>query len=445
MGFVAFFTSSVGNRMSIHRRTLPSSRSVWSVRWREGERNRSRDFDRKRDAEAFDAELRRRRRLGDLELLDAGRETLADFAREWWQVYGEQHLARKTREVYAGIWDRHVLPRLGSLELRRITPEVVDSFQAELRAAGIGDPTILKTLSLLQGMLRRAVIWRRIQSNPVAAIKKPSQRRKRVVRPIAPASVEAIRISLLHGDRLGDAVLVSLLAYAGLRPGEALALQWRDVKERTLIVERSLALGEVKETKTGHARAVRLIAPLAADLAEWRLACGRPSEFGLVFPTRDGRPWTDSHWRNWRKRIFEPAATKAGLVGLRPYDLRHSFVSLLLAEGRSVLEVAKQAGHSPTMALTTYGHVIEELEGAKKLPAETVIRQARDKLVRTTFARPTERRRARRTKSLENLESPLTDSNRRPPPYHGGALPTELRGHGGQCTRALTVSRLAVP
>ncbi|MDQ2984066.1 MAG: site-specific integrase [Actinomycetota bacterium] len=404
--------------MSVHKRTLPSGRAVWSVRWRESERNRARDFDTKRDAEAFDAELRRRRRLGEPELLDAGRETLADFAREWWSVYAEPNLARKTRKVYADLWGRHVLCRLGGAELRRITPEVVESFQAELRKAGVGDPTILKTLALLQGILQRAVVWRRIQSNPVAAIKKPSQRRKRVVRPIAPQTVEALRESLLARRRLGDAALVSVLAYAGLRPGEALALQWRDVQERTLIVERAVALGDLKETKTGQTRSVRLLAPLAADLAEWRLACGRPADFELVFQTRAGRLWADHDWRNWRKRIFTPAAEAAGLGGFRPYDLRHSFVSLLLAEGRSVLEVAKQAGHSPTMALATYGHVIEELEGAEKLPAEEVIRRAREELVRTTFARERKRPSTNSRESLQILKSPLTDSNRRPPPYH---------------------------
>ena len=414
--------------MSVHKRSLPSGRVVWSARWREGERNRARDFDRKRDAEAFDADLRRRRRLGELALLDAGRETLAEFAQEWWRVYAEPNLARKTLQIYADLWDRHVLPRLGGFELRRITPQVVETFQADLRAAEVGDPTILKTLVLLQGVLRRAVVWQRITSNPVAAIRKPSQRRKHVVRPVGPAAIERLRAALLERSRLADATLVSVLAYAGLRPGEALALQWRDVRNRTLVIERAVALGDVKETKTGQTRTVRLLAPLAADLAEWRLACGRPADSELVFPTRDGRPWTDSHWRNWRKRVFAPAAIKAGLASFRPYDLRHAFVSLLLAERRSVLEVAKQAGHSPTMALATYGHVIEELEGAEKQVPEEVIRRARDEFVRTTFARGPRRRRGTEKKSLQTSESPLADSNRRPPPYHGGALPTELRG-----------------
>src|SRR3954451_17767593 len=276
--------------MSVHKRKLRDRRAVWSVRWREGDRNRSRDFDRKRDAEAFDAELRRRRRLGDLDLLDAGRETLADFAREWWRVYAEPNLAAKTLRMYADLWDRHVLPRLGSLELRRITPEVVENFQGDLRKAGVGDPTILKTLSLLQGVLRRAVIWRRIAVNPVIAIKKPTQRRTHVVHPVPPETVEAMRAFLLRDGRLRDATLVSVLAYAGLRPGEALALRWANVRERTILIDRAVALGDLKETKTGQTRSIRLLAPLAADLGEWKLKTGMPEDRALVFPRPDGRP-----------------------------------------------------------------------------------------------------------------------------------------------------------
>ena len=68
----------------------------------------------------------------------------------------------------------------------------------------------------------------------------------------------------------------SVLAYAGLRPGEALALTWGHMGERTVLVEGAVSLGEVKATKTGRSRSVRLLAPLR-DLAEWRTAAGRPS------------------------------------------------------------------------------------------------------------------------------------------------------------------------
>ena len=61
--------------------------------------------------------------------------------------------------------------------------------------------------------------------------------------------------------------------YAGLRPGEALALQWQDIREKTILVERALSLGDEADTKTTAHRTVRLLAPLRADLA----ACVRPA------------------------------------------------------------------------------------------------------------------------------------------------------------------------
>jgi integrase len=61
------------------------------------------------------------------------------------------------------------------------------------------------------------------------------------------------------------------------------------------------------------------------------------------------------------------------LYDARPYDLRHSFASLLLHEGRSVMYVARQLG----LTLSTYGHVIDELDDVPQIPAEDAIRGAR--------------------------------------------------------------------
>jgi integrase len=64
-------------------------------------------------------------------------------------------------------------------------------------------------------------------------------------------------------------VPLCVLASAGLRPSEALALRWGDVGERTLLVERSLDNdGSVKRTKTGQIRSLRLLAPLREDVVQ---------------------------------------------------------------------------------------------------------------------------------------------------------------------------------
>jgi integrase len=307
-------------------------------------------------------------------MLNAGQQTLNELAADWWKLHAEPNLARKTREIYRGVWERHLSPRLGDLKLIEITTPVVEGFVLDLRAGGVGEVTIQKATVVLQGMMKKAVAWGRLSWNPVAGISKRRQQRVPSARPLSPQQVERIRDSL--GVR--DATLVSLLAYAGLRPGEALALTWGDIRERTILVERAVSLGEVKDTKTRRGRTVEMLSPVVADLARWKLASGRPDDADLLFPRKkDGTPWTEGDWKNWRRKTFRSAAEKVGLAGVRPYDLRHSFCSLLLAEGQSVVEVARQAGHSPTMTLSTYAHVIEELPVGTRVSAEEEIMHAR--------------------------------------------------------------------
>jgi integrase len=226
-------------------------------------------------------------------------------------------------------------------------------------------------LAILQGILERAVEWQRISVNPVRVIQKPVVRRLRTIRALPPAVVEEIR----SGLEPRDATLVSVLAYSGLRPGEALALTWEDIGERAINVDKALALGEEKDTKNRRTRQVVLLAPLKTDLQEWELASGRRE--GLVFPMRDGRPWTDTAYRNWRRRNFARAAQAAGIEHPRPYDLRHSFASLLFAERRNPAEIAEQMGHNLQTLLSTYVRVIEELRDADRVNAEDLIRAAR--------------------------------------------------------------------
>lgn len=120
--------------------------------------------------------------------------------------------------------DVHIIPRLGDVRLEAITPDLVSELRADMATAGVGDPAIRKTLALLQSILERAVEWLRLESNPARGIRKPSQRRTRVVRPPSPHTIEAMRAHLLSLGQL-DATLVAVLAYAGLRPGEALGLR----------------------------------------------------------------------------------------------------------------------------------------------------------------------------------------------------------------------------
>jgi integrase len=401
---------------------------VWRVRWYVGGRERSRTFDRAADAQAFEAKVRTLKRADALAELDAGKETLAAFAEQWWELYARPNLSRNTLEVYARFWNRYALPKLGGYRLRELSPSLISRFRMELERDGVGPEAIRKTMTIVQGMLQRAVEWEHIASNPAKVARKPPAQRQHAVRPLPPGQVEQLRRHLIGRGRHHDAVLVSVLAYAGLRPQEALALSWRHVRERTLLVEAAVGgEGALKSQKTGQPpRTVDLLQPLKQDLAELRLRQGRPGPDELLFPSTDNF-WRESDWRNWRRRVFRVTTRACGMEGVRPYDLRHSFASLLIHEGRlSIVEIAQQLGHNATTCLSTYAHVIAELRGAEKVSAEEQIRTARESHAQTDTAqkRPTSPGGPQTHHSFGSTKgSPESDSNRRPLPYHGSALP----------------------
>ena len=72
--------------MSVDRVQRRDGSVVWRVRWRQSGRNRSKVLGRKRDAEAYDAELVRRKRTGELATLDFGKQSLSELGEEWWPL-----------------------------------------------------------------------------------------------------------------------------------------------------------------------------------------------------------------------------------------------------------------------------------------------------------------------------------------------------------------------
>jgi integrase len=391
---------------------------VWEVRYREGGRHRSRTFDRKADAEDFQAEVRRRKRLGTISHLHVGEELLADFAVEWWRIHARPNLELSTLRRYSQVWDKHVLPRLGMYRLQEVTPEVVADFRAELSERGVGDATVRKALFILQGVMALAVLHGRVAENPVKAVRKPRQA-SRTVRPLAPESVERIRLHL----RVRDATLVSILPYAGLRPGEALALAWGNVRDRTILVDRAIALGTENGTKTNATRTVRLLAPLAEDLALWRRASTATE---LVFPRRDLAPLDRPRLPQLAKADL-PASCPRRRLGCRSPLRPTPLVRVPVDPRGRVNRRSRPPGGSlargvPCARTRTPSR---NFDPSERVPAATTIARAREQLlgsnVRVLYARPpeaiTEERRNRSRKP-----SRRRDSNPRPPLYESGAL-----------------------
>ena len=258
---------------------------AWRVRYYESGRGgvrRSATFDSEDDALDFDATRRLRKRRAELHLLDGGLETLAEVAEAWWDNHVTT-LERHTQIAYQQMLDNHVIPAMGGLSLREISPGRIKRFRQDLERRGVGKDAIRKSMVVVQGIFRYAIEEELVDRNPVSVVRKPSAKRQKAMVVFAPATIERVRQELLAHDRLGMRLAVSVLAYGGLRPEEALALSWSHVGERTIHVERAAAWEP--GGRTGRSRSVRLLSALRQDLAAWRLATDADGD-ALVFRQR---------------------------------------------------------------------------------------------------------------------------------------------------------------
>jgi integrase len=364
----------------------------YEVRWLEAGRRHSKQFVRKGDAEVWDLDRRRRKQLGQAAVVED--VVLNEFIATYWRLHAMPNLTERTRQQYKELWARYVRPRLGGYGVREVNSvKRLARFRDELVKAGVPAPTVIKAMTLVQSILTFAVSEEIIDYSAGRAVPKPEYQRKRAPHIFLPADVESIRGKL---DSLRDRTLVSVLAYAGPRPEEALRLDWQDVGRKAI---------RFTDTKRGGRHRERwtpLLKPLAEDLREWFMASGRPAS-GPVFPAHDGAHWHVDDWRNWRKRVWcgksgstkkpthrgQPQnAPRPGCApkGTRPRDLRSSYVTVQVYAGVPLTTIAKEIGTSVAMLERHYAGVIANWDGHQISAAEQIYAARRQRDGRKTDA-----------------------------------------------------------
>jgi integrase len=306
--------------------------------------------------------------------------TLTDYATSWLErVKGD--LEEKTHRSYKQNLDHHVVPVLGRLKVREVAVSHVARFLADKRkaryGAGEGKPYSRTALRLmkaaLSSLLTDAVeLDGLLKTNPALAITSRKKRsRAGISRPEVNPMTAKQRDAFLAQAILREQrdllpyrlrVMWELRVKTGLRPEEAYALHTGDVdlSTQTLRVERAVSMGRLKSTKTHERRAVDLSDGLASLLAEYvdfvkaeAVAAALPEPYWL-FPGRDGGLVTEADER-WHRDLFKQVVNAAKLPAFVPYDLRHSYASILLSNNVPLPYVSQQLGHSkPTTTLEHY-------------------------------------------------------------------------------------------
>ena len=214
-----------------------------------------------------------------------------------------------------------------------------------------------KIVQVASKTMRAAVDDRLIPANPFDGLKLPRIEREEM-RFITEAEVRAV--ADLIDPRYRPLVLLG--AFGGLRIGEMLGLRWGivdllrrqvDVRETLVDVNGAITIGPPKTPAS--VRTVKVPAFVCEELARLAVAPVNPSD--LVFTSPLGHPVQP---RLFRQRYWRPAVTAAGLEGLRVHDLRHTAISLWIADGANPKQVAVRAGHtSVSVVLDRYGHLYE--------------------------------------------------------------------------------------
>jgi integrase len=193
---------------------------------------------------------------------------------------------------------------------------------------------------------------------PVPLERKPRTRAKRMARAPKPLrTISAEELARVVGEIPERyRALVEVMAYQGLRPGEAVSLRVGDFDplRRTLTIERSIS----GFTKTGEPRTLSLSPSIAEMLAEHLRVHDRGHQPSTpMFTTESGHPIaTKNAYDAWVRRHFTPALERAGLGKLSPNDLRHYAVKFAIGHGADVFAVQKMLGHAkPSITLDVYG------------------------------------------------------------------------------------------
>jgi integrase len=285
--------------------------------------------------------------------LPTSRERFEVYALRWVDTYTgrtARGIDLGTRETYRESLERYAVPFFRGKRLDEIDAPELRRFIAHLSERhGLAPATIRRYYAPVRALLATAHEDGALKTNPAQGVRVivPGERRSKPKR-LTPDQTRRLLEAL--PDAFAD--LGYLIAATGVRISEALSVEWGDFAQDrdgrpTIAVARS-------KTEAGE-RTIALTAETARRLMRLRAAAGTPPADAPIFPNARGGKLDV---RNFRRRVFKPAAVRAGVPQATPHMLRHGVASLMAERGYSPAEIAAQLGHADggVLALRTYVH-----------------------------------------------------------------------------------------
>lgn len=347
-------------------------RGKYVVDWRDGAGVRHwKTFDRKTDADTHRDKVGPESRQRVTPTVPAN-STVTEYADHWKRLIGQSVKAR-TLARYTEILDLHILPQFEKTRIRNLQRGQIKLFLTDKLQAGLAKNTVRNIQATMRTMLNAAIEDGLISANPAAKLGRVLKLTvsKATVQEEIKAMTKAQRqlfLTAASQEAPRYYPLFFTLAGTGMRLGEALGLQWEDVDIPTQTIRITRAFSEdgtLDTPKSGHGRTVDMSSSLTEMLTrhllqrkQEQLKHGWTDRPSWLFVSKAGTLLDPANVRKAMQTIIKKAKLPTHFT---PHSMRHSYASILLADGVSPVYVQEQLGHATIeLTVSTYGRWLKK-------------------------------------------------------------------------------------
>ncbi|NIT12848.1 MAG: tyrosine-type recombinase/integrase [Candidatus Dadabacteria bacterium] len=274
--------------------------------------------------------------------------TFKDFSKEYLK-YSKANKSANTVERDE-ICTNNLIPTFGKVYLSRITPLLIEQYKMK-RIKEVKPRTVNIELRCFSNMMKKAVQWEMLSESPFRGVKQFTYEKK----PPRFLTKEELDLLLSKASNWLRPIIVFMIN-TGLREGERAALMWKDIdfKEKKITVRSS----KVKDFR---------VIPMndkVLELLKWlkenyvtptnKVTKRKATQMEYAFCNEDGSPVIKI------AKALKNAAAKAGLEGISPHTLRHTFASHLVMSGVDLRSVQGLLGHKDISTTMVYSHLTKD-------------------------------------------------------------------------------------
>ena len=290
--------------------------------------------------------------------------TFQDVYESWRDSY-KNTVAESTLLKNDGMFTNRILPAFGSYLISKIDANMIQKQVNEWSHYSNAS----KWLDEMSRVFHHARKQQVILSNPCELVTKPKKPKKKEIKSFYETNeLKQFMTALDESDHLQSIAMLRLLAFTGLRKGEAMALTWDDIDPINNTINVNKAIGRrkvleetsngksktelyLKDTKNFTSKRITSIDPRTLTvLMEWR----EHNPHQWIFVNERGKWLSPSKPRKW----LRSTAAKAGLDPIPVHKLRHTHATLLHEAGATMEEIQKRLGHYDiSTTQNTYTHL----------------------------------------------------------------------------------------